>query len=59
MQSYQQWRSVPLSPHSLQHVLSLEVLILAVLIGVRWNLRFILICISLVTKDCKHFLSAS
>ena len=55
MQSYQQWRSVPLSPHSLQHVLSLEVLILAVLIGVRWNFRVVLICISLITKDFEHF----
>ena len=43
LQSYQQWRSVPLPPHPLQHVLSPEVLLLAILIGVRWNLRDILI----------------
>ena len=55
LQSHQQWRSVPLSPHPLQHVLSPEVLILAILIGVRWNLRVILICISLITKDFEHF----
>jgi hypothetical protein len=36
-------------------VLSPEVLILAILIGVRWNLRVILICISLITKDFEHF----
>ena len=47
--------AIPLSPPPLQHVLSLEVLILAILIGVRWNLRAILICISLITKDFKHF----
>ena len=34
LQSYQQWRSVPLLPRPLQHVLSPEVLILAILIGV-------------------------
>jgi hypothetical protein len=59
LQSHQQWKSVPLSPHSLQHVLSPEVLILAILIGIRWNLRVILICISLMTKDFEHFLGAS
>lgn len=56
IQSHGQWRTVPLSPHSLQHVLSPEVLILAILSGVRQNLRVILICISLITKDFKHFL---
>ena len=55
LQSHQQWRSVPLSPHPLQHVLSPEVLILAILIGVRWNLRVFLNCISLITKDFEHF----
>jgi hypothetical protein len=55
LQSHQQWRSVPLSPHLSQHVLASEVLILAILIGVRWYLRVVLICISLMTKDYKHF----
>ena len=31
LQSHQQWRSVPLSPHPRQHLLSLEFLILAIL----------------------------
>ena len=44
-----------LSRHPLQHVLSPEVLILAILICVRWNLRVILISISLITKDFEHF----
>jgi hypothetical protein len=55
LQSHQQWRSVPLSPYPLQHVLSPEVLILAILIGVRWNFRVVLVCIYLITKDFEHF----
>ena len=55
LQSHQQWRSVPLSPHPFQHVLSPDIFILAVLIGVRWNLRIVWICISLMIKDVEHF----
>ena len=55
LQFHQQWRSVPLSPHLRQHVLSPEVLILTILTGVRWNLRVILICVSLMTNDVEHF----
>jgi hypothetical protein len=55
LHSHHHWRSVPHSPHPLQHVLSPEVLALAILTGVRWNLRVVLICISLITKDFEHF----
>jgi len=55
LQSHQQWRSVPLSPHPHQHLLSSEFLIVAIFTGVRWNLRVVLICISLMAKDVEHF----
>jgi hypothetical protein len=55
LQSHQQWRSIPLSPHPHQHLMSPEFLILAILTGVRWNMRVILICISLMIKDGEHF----
>ena len=58
LQSHQQWRSVPFSPHPCQYMLSPEFLILAILIGVGWNLWVVLICIFLMTKDFEH-LSAS
>jgi hypothetical protein len=51
--SHQQWRNVPLSPN--QHLLSPEFLILVILTGVRWNIRVVLICISLMTKGVEHF----
>jgi hypothetical protein len=55
LQSHHSWRSVPLSLHLHQHVLSLEFLVLDILIDIRWNLWFILICIFLMTKDVEHF----
>ena len=53
--SYQQWRSVPLSPHPCLHLLSPEIFILAILIGKICSLRVFLICISLMTKNIEHF----
>jgi hypothetical protein len=55
LQFHQQWRNVPLSLHTHQHLLSPEFLILAILTGVRWNLRVVLICISLMINDAEHF----
>ena len=59
LQSHQQWKSVRLSPHPHQHLLSPEFLTSAILTGVRWNIRVVLICISLLTNDVEHlFLKA-
>ena len=55
LQFHQQWKSVPLSPHPRQNLLSPEFLILAILTGVRWNLRVVLTFISLMIKDVEHF----
>ena len=55
LQSHQQWRSVPLSSHPRQHLMSPEFLNLAILTGVRWNLSVVLICISLMIKYAEHF----
>ena len=56
LQSHQKWRSVRLSLFtSSPHVLSLYILILAILIGMTWNLKIVLICISLISKEFELF----
>lgn len=50
--SHQKWRNVPLADlYALQHELSVELLILAIMTCVRWNLRLVLIYISLMAKN--------
>jgi hypothetical protein len=55
LQSHKQLRNVPLSPYPLPHVWLPEFLILAILICLKWNLRVVLICISLITNDFEYF----
>ena len=55
LHSHQQWMSVPFTPHPLQHKLSLVLLMLAILMGVKYNLKVILASISLMANDVEHF----
>jgi hypothetical protein len=55
LHSHKQCTRIPVFPNSHQHLLLVLFLMVIIIIGVKWNLNVVLICISFMARDGDPF----